>query len=107
MVVLDNLIANAAKFSKKSGQIIISTIKAGNSIKVLVQDFGVGIKNNDKNKIFKSFSACTSINRMGISSSGLGLSIVKKIIEKHDGTVAFDSEEGKGTCFFFTLPLHH
>lgn len=103
--VLENLISNAAKYSKEEGKIILSADLEKESVTVKVQDFGVGIAEKDREKLFKPFALQNQKNKMGIKGSGLGLSIVKKIIEKHGGKLQFDSIEGQGTTFYFTLPL--
>lgn len=103
--VLENLISNAAKYSHEGEKIIISSDFISNSIKIQVQDFGQGIPEAARNKVFKPFALFNQENRMGIKSSGLGLSIAKKIIEKHGGELNFQSVENEGTVFYFTLPL--
>lgn len=102
--VLENLISNAAKYSHDGGRVIVSS-ELSHEITVRVQDFGTGIPENAKDKVFKPFGLFSSGNKAGIKSSGLGLSIAKKIIEKHGGTLNFESVENKGTTFYFTLPL--
>lgn len=103
--VLENLISNAAKYSKENGKIILSSKLEDNFIKVEVQDFGVGITEKNQVKIFKPFALFNQKNRLGIKGSGLGLSIAKKIIDKHNGELNFRSTEGMGTTFYFTIPI--
>ena len=105
VMVIENLSSNAAKFSNENGQIIIRTSHDKNYIKFEIQDFGLGIKTEDHHKIFNVFSSRFIKNRTGISSSGLGLSITKKIIEKHKGRIGFESKEGEGSVFYFMLPI--
>lgn len=102
--VLENLISNAAKYSHEGGKIVVSSELRDKAIKIRVQDFGRGIPEKDKEKIFQPFALHDQKNRAGIKSSGLGLSIVKKIIDKHGGQLDFDSVQDKGTTFYFTLP---
>jgi signal transduction histidine kinase len=102
--VLENLISNAAKYSKEGGKIVISSHLDKSAIKVQVQDFGAGIPAKDQNKIFKPFEY-TSVNKAGIKGSGLGLSVAKKIVNKHGGELDFVSIENQGTTFYFTIPV--
>ena len=105
--VFNNLISNAIKFSNKGGFIRISNEAVNNSrfIKFSVKDTGVGIKNDDLTKLFSIDAKFTSEGTAGEKGSGLGLSLVKEIIEKHGGTISVVSEYGKGTEFIFTLPI--
>lgn len=103
--VLENLISNAAKYSPEGGKVILSSEIADNAIKVKIQDFGPGIPEKDCDKVFEPFGLYQHQNRAGIKSTGLGLSIVKKIIDKHGGKLNFESVENQGTTFYFTLPL--
>lgn len=105
MSVLENLISNAAKYSKENGKVILSSKLDGNSIKVEVEDFGLGISEKNQSKLFKPFALFDQENRAGIKGSGLGLSIAKKIIDQHGWELNFHSREGKGTVFYFTIPL--
>lgn len=102
---LENLISNAAKYSHEGGKIMISSEKVDNGIKVQIQDFGAGISEKDQEKLFKPFAIYSSANRVGIKGSGLGLSVTKKIIDKHGSELKFFSRVGKGTTFYFVLPF--
>lgn len=104
--VLENLISNAAKYSPEGGKIILSSEREGNFIKIKVQDFGSGIHEKDRDKLFKPFALHNQTNRTNIKGSGLGLSIIKKIIDKHEGELNFESVVNQGTIFYFTLPLN-
>jgi len=105
--VFNNLISNAIKFTNTGGFIRISNQALINSrfVKFSVKDTGVGIKEVDLSKLFSVDSKFTSEGTAGEKGSGLGLSLVKEIIEKHDGTIEVESEYGKGTDFTFTLPI--
>ncbi len=99
--VWTNLITNAIKFSNNGGVLKIVLKKEDNEIHVRIEDNGIGIADEDKDRIFEKFyKGDKSRNNDG---NGLGLSIVKKIIELHNGTVYFQSELGKGTTFFIEL----
>lgn len=99
--VWTNLITNAIKFSNEGGILKIQLKEENEEIHVKIADNGIGIADEDKNRIFEKFyKGDKSRNNDG---NGLGLSIVKKIIELHNGTVCFESEIGKGTTFFIQL----
>ncbi|WP_179334878.1 sensor histidine kinase [Winogradskyella costae] len=99
--VFQNLIQNAIKYSDKDqGSIEIGYTEQGDLYQFFVKDNGVGIKPNYFERIFKVFTKLESSS----SSSGIGLSIVKKIITFYKGSIWLESEEGSGTTFYFTLP---
>jgi len=104
--VFNNLIVNAIKFSYESG-----TIKTGikvsddnKHILVHVADNGMGIPDKDKDSIFEMFTPAKKTGTNGEQPFGLGLSISKKIIEKHNGRIWFESTPGSGTVFYIELP---
>lgn len=103
--VLHNLMSNALKFTS-AGTISVSTERLGdNAVKVSVRDSGVGIKEEDYEKLFKSFSQISHGNNRQTGGTGLGLVLCKKIIEHHKGQIGVSSEWGKGTTFYFILPI--
>jgi PAS domain S-box-containing protein len=104
-LVIQNLIENAFKYSPEHGRIDISVEAGDKFIKVRIRDNGVGIPERDKPKLFSKFFRAENVIRMQTEGSGLGLFIVKNIIEAHGGKITFESEEGKGTEFVFTLPI--
>jgi signal transduction histidine kinase len=101
--VLTNLVANALKFTTK-GNITIKTGRDDNSIRVSVSDTGCGIKGEDMPKIFNRFEQVGTGGERKTGGTGLGLAISKEIIERHNGTIWFESTFGKGSKFTFTLP---
>jgi signal transduction histidine kinase/CheY-like chemotaxis protein len=105
--VFNNLISNAIKFTNRNGSISISSgvVSSSRFLKFRVKDNGVGIKEDDLAKIFSVDAKFTSEGTAGEKGSGLGLSLVKEIIEKHGGTISVESKYGKGTEFIFTLPV--
>ncbi len=105
--VFNNLISNAIKFTNRNGMITISSAAAANSrfVQFSVKDTGVGIKEEDLGKLFNVDSKFTSEGTAGEKGSGLGLSLVKEIVEKHGGTIWVESKFGVGSEFFFTLPI--
>jgi PAS domain S-box-containing protein len=105
--VFNNLISNAIKFTKENGNIAI-TAKPSSHLRFYefsVKDTGTGIKPEDQEKLFGVDNKFTTEGTAGEKGSGLGLSLVKEIIEKHDGTIRVESESEKGSDFIFTLPV--
>ncbi len=101
--VLSNLVNNAIKFTKQ-GNITIKTDKGENIIKVSVSDTGYGIKKEDLPKLFHEFKQLETRGAEKTRGTGLGLAISKEIITRHNGEIWAESEVGKGSTFFFTLP---
>ena len=98
--VWTNLIVNACQAMNFKGELGISAKEEKNNVVVTITDTGCGIASNIGNKIFDEFFSTKKIGE----GSGLGLSIVKKIIDKHNGKIYFESEAGKGTTFYVELP---
>ncbi|MGE5499327.1 MAG: PAS domain S-box protein, partial [Syntrophothermus sp.] len=105
--VINNLLGNSIKFTKEGGSITISAhpVKSLDKIQFTIADTGVGIKKEDLEKLFKVDSKFTLEGTSGEKGSGLGLSIVHDIIEKHGGEIWVESEYGKGSEFHFTIPV--
>jgi Na+/proline symporter/nitrogen-specific signal transduction histidine kinase len=104
--VMMNLISNAVKFCEpEKGEITIQLTKENNRLRVDVIDNGVGIRKEDQEIIFEKFRQIKNKSVGRPPGSGLGLSIVKHIIESHNGWVWVTSEPGKGATFSFTLPI--
>ncbi len=103
--VLNNLTSNAIKFSNTDTKIKINVSIEKNKVLTKITDQGQGIPKEETNKIFKPFQKTSVKPTAGESSTGLGLTIVKKIIESHGGKIEFTTEAGKGSCFYFYLPL--
>lgn len=103
-LVTRNLIANAIKFSTHNDTITIKAVEKKKMVEVQVIDEGVGIKKEDQKKLFSKdhFTKRGTDNEKG---SGLGLMLCKEFVEKHQGKFWFESKEGVGTTFFFTIPL--
>ncbi|HOX55079.1 MAG TPA: ATP-binding protein, partial [Candidatus Omnitrophota bacterium] len=102
--VMVNLINNAIKFTIAGG-IRVSTILGNNTVKVAVEDTGPGIKKEDMPKLFQRFQQLGEYHERRVASSGLGLAISKEIIEMHKGKIWVESEYGKGSTFYFVLPI--
>ncbi|MCX5714869.1 MAG: ATP-binding protein, partial [Candidatus Omnitrophica bacterium] len=102
--VMTNLIDNAIKFNRDEGSIKIYSQELQGSIKVIVDDSGMGIPAKDIPRIFERFYRVDKARSRELGGTGLGLSIVKHIVELHGGSVGLESTEGLGSQFWFTLP---
>lgn len=100
LLVINNLLDNAAKFSKKGSKIDLSLKKNGKNFVILVQDYGYGIGENELPRIFERFYKGLS-RKSGI---GLGLYLTREIVEKHRGKITVESEVNRGTTFKIILP---
>jgi PAS domain S-box-containing protein len=100
--VFQNLISNALKYNKQTPEIHISARKDGETVVFSVKDNGIGIDPQYHERIFGLFQRLHSRNEY--AGTGIGLSVVKRIVEQHGGRVWVQSEEGRGSTFFFTLP---
>jgi CheY-like chemotaxis protein len=103
--VLANLLSNAAKFSNNGDQVKISALRADGRVRISVKDSGNGIADEFRPQIFGKFSQGDSSSTRVKGGSGLGLHISKQIVERMGGTIGFETEVGKGTTFWFELPL--
>lgn len=103
--VLRNLLSNALKFTETGGKVVISSVSSKNEVTITIADNGVGIP---KEKIDKLFSIDDNISTLGTSQevgTGLGLLLCKEFIDKNNGIIRVESNEGKGSSFIFTLPI--
>lgn len=105
-LAVQNLVDNAIKYTPQGGIVTISLTGDDQHVTFKVSDNGVGIPHDQQSRIFSKFFRADNVIRMQTDGSGLGLFIVKNIIEKHHGGVWFESSEGGGTSFFFSLPVH-
>ncbi|MCD4807395.1 MAG: PAS domain-containing sensor histidine kinase [Methanococcoides sp.] len=103
--ILYNLVGNAIKFSKEGGVITIKARVDRGSLEIEVEDSGIGIKEEDMVKLFKPFSQISSFSQKQHSGTGLGLSLVKKLVELHGGKTWVRSEYGKFSIFGFSIPI--
>ena len=102
--VLTNLISNAIKYSPEANELEIYVSRVSDFIKVSVKDFGMGIREDERKKIFERFYRVGAIQK-NFPGMGIGLYICDQIIKNHGGTLWVESEIGKGSVFSFTLPL--
>lgn len=103
--VIGNLVSNAIKYSYPGSTIELSLERKGDYARFVVRDYGQGIREEELAKLFKPFQKASSKSTAGEKSTGLGLSIVKKIVEAHQGEAGVTSQLGEGSAFFFTLPF--
>ena len=104
MQVINNLISNALKFTPDGGTITITIVQKERNIVISVGDNGVGIPEKFHAKLFEKFSDSRRTGLKGEPSVGLGMSIIKTIVEWHNGRIWFESEEHKGSTFYIELP---
>jgi len=104
---MDNLVSNAIKYSPRSSvvRVQLEVVESGNWAKFSVRDDGVGLSEADQKRLFQKFAKLSTRPTGDESSTGLGLSIVKTIVEMHGGVVGCESREGEGSCFWMKLPL--
>jgi signal transduction histidine kinase len=103
--VMGNFIGNAIKFSPPNTNIFIATEITENGIRFSVRDEGPGLSEEDQEFLFKEFQTLSAKPTGGEKSTGLGLAIVKKLITLHQGEVGVESKLGRGSTFFFRLPI--
>lgn len=98
------MIDNAIHYTMPGGKVTVILTGDKNEIKITVKDTGIGIPQNQQERVFSKFFRAANAMRVQTDGTGLGLFITKNIIEAHGGKIWFESEEGKGTTFYFTLP---
>ncbi|MBI2265485.1 MAG: response regulator [Armatimonadetes bacterium] len=103
--VFANLLSNAVKYSPQGGQILVKGTPSDSMVLVEVRDAGVGIPESLIPGLFERFYRAPRPEIEGIPGTGLGLSIIRSLVELHGGKIWVESTHGKGTSFFFTLPL--
>jgi two-component system, OmpR family, phosphate regulon sensor histidine kinase PhoR len=104
MQVLDNLIANAVKFSHRDGVVRVTAGFGPGGWRIDVADSGIGIPPDEADRLFGRFVRASNAQMSGLPGSGLGLSIVKVLTEMHGGHVEVDSALGRGSTFSVFLP---
>ncbi len=103
--VMGNFLGNAVKFSPPNSKVLVTTEKLDKCVRFSVHDEGPGLSNEDQQLLFKEFQTLTAKPTGGEKSTGLGLAICKKLIHMHEGQVGVSSELGKGSSFYFTIPI--
>lgn len=105
--VLVNLLTNAIKYSAKGKKINVSVDEIDGMARVSVQDFGIGIKKDQQHRIFERLYQVTDPEEKTFPGLGLGLYISKEIVDRHNGKIWVESQKGKGSTFFFTIPKNN
>lgn len=103
--ILYNLLSNAIKFTPSGGRVWIESSLFDGSVCIMVGDTGIGISSQDQEPIFESFRQASATTKGVREGTGLGLAITKRLVEHHGGKIWVESEPGRGSRFFFTLPL--
>ena len=102
---VDNLISNALKYTPDGGTVTVRAARVGDDVRIEVTDTGIGIAHDEQERLFQRFFRASSATERHIPGVGLGLTIVKAIVEGHGGTVSVSSTEGAGSTFSLDLPV--
>ena len=103
--VMLNLLSNAQKFTPECGRIEVRAVQEGESVRVSVSDTGMGIKPEERDKLFSEFYQAERVRDEALGGTGIGLAITRRLVEVHGGEIGVESEPGKGSTFWFTLPM--
>jgi signal transduction histidine kinase len=103
-IIINNLISNAVKYNKAGGKVVCTAESHEKGITLKISDTGLGIAEEDFPKLFKEFSRIRTSQTKEVGGSGLGLSIVKRIVNLYQGTIDVESTLGQGTSFTVNLP---
>jgi two-component system sensor histidine kinase VicK len=101
--VIMNYITNALKYSDETTNIIVATKTTGDNFLLSVQDFGIGVSTLEQKMIFQKYYRCRNV--AAVPGHGIGLFVVREIIEAHAGTFGIHSKKNEGSTFYFTLPI--
>ena len=102
--IMVNLISNAIKYTPEYGTIEITLTKEENHIKIIVSDNGIGISKKDQEIIFDEFAQANRSRDEALGGTGIGLALSRRLVELHGGEIGVDSQENKGSKFWFTIP---
>ena len=103
-IIFNNLVSNSIKYNKRGGKVEIKIDEVASNVILVFSDTGIGIKEEDKENLFSEFVRIKNEKTRNISGSGLGLSIVKKVVELYNGSITVDSSPDVGTTFTVRLP---
>lgn len=103
--VLDNLLSNAVKFSRRGEKVEVRLFRTRDRVRIEVQDRGIGIPPNSREKVFGKFAQVDSSDRRSHGGTGLGLAIAQEIMTAHGGTIDYTSTLGEGTTFTIEFPI--
>lgn len=102
---IQNLLDNAIKYTPEHGTVTVKARQIGKRVKISIIDTGIGVPLNEQDRLFTRFYRATNAEKTKKTGTGLGLYIVKTIIERHGGSIQFESELNKGSTFTILLPL--
>ena len=103
--MISNLATNAVKFTQEKGSVCVAAKMDGDLLNISVSDSGIGISSEDIDKLFKPFQQLDSSNSRMYEGTGLGLALVKDLVELHGGNICVESEIGEGSSFSFSIPV--
>jgi len=103
--IILNLLSNAIKFTLEDGNIFVNIATINDSVQIKVKDSGIGIPEDEKNMIFERFKQVDNLLTRSNEGSGIGLNLVKSLVEMHDGTIRVNSEYKKGSEFIVEIPI--
>jgi signal transduction histidine kinase len=102
--VTDNLLSNAIKYTERGGTVTVTLGVAGDQAHLSVRDTGIGISEDDQERIFDRFYRASTVRRGAVPGTGLGLHISRQLVEAHGGRIELTSAAGKGTTMDVYLP---
>ena len=103
-IIFNNLISNAVKYNKENGRVDVTIKMEEKNVRIIVADTGIGITEDDIPKLFREFVRLKNDKTKNISGSGLGLSIIKRVIELYDGSIKIKSKLNEGSSFIIKIP---
>jgi two-component system phosphate regulon sensor histidine kinase PhoR len=103
--VVLNLVSNAIRYTPEKGSVTVRAFKSSARYGFTVKDTGIGIPPEDRDKVFQEFYRSKEAKKMEKIGTGMGLSMVKEIVEKNGGEIILESEVGKGSTFIVKFPL--
>lgn len=104
-LVVKNMLDNAIDYSKVGGQVVVSIWEEAGSIRIAIKDMGIGIPEDEQERLFDRFFRASNAIKIDTTGTGLGLFICKNIIDAHRGKIFFESKKDKGSTFGFELPI--
>ena len=105
--IMLNLLSNAVKFTPEGGKVTVAATRPDGALEISVSDTGVGIAPEDQEAIFEEFRQVGRDYTRKAEGTGLGLTLTKRFVELHGGTLRVESVPGAGSTFTFTLPVRH
>ncbi|MCH7493576.1 hypothetical protein IIA16_02535, partial [bacterium] len=105
--ILVNLLTNAVKYTPDGGHVVLGASAGGGLVRFEVKDDGIGIRPADQNQIFAYFSRAGGKHSLEVHGAGIGLALTKALVEEMSGEIGVASDAGKGSVFFFTIPVAH